>query len=351
MEKMSWTNSEIRKLFRMASRFKSVQTLYNAEERGEIPKADREPRGKVLARYWDISILPVLGQKYGFLKKVSGEQRVICKYQQKGGVLKTTSTYNDARVFALNGLKTLVIGLDPELSITDIMLPPQEVLRLDDVESENGLFHYFTQNVPLKSIIKPTTLPTLDIIPETHELVLLDKWLAQQNRREYVFKDKLIPFLSEYDVILFDNSPTWNHLVENSLVVSDSVVMPLGCNLLAYNASATNMENIYEFQDVMKLNNQKIIMFSTLLDRNSLSQQINGTYLTSYAENIISTPIRRSVKYEEALLSKQSILEYAPSSIPAEEYYQFVLEEWYKINDNNPDSVVERPFLEEALEV
>jgi chromosome partitioning protein len=101
----------------------------------------------------------------------------------------------------------------------------------------------------------------------------------------------------------------------------------------------------------MKLTSQNIIMFSTLLDRNSLSQQINGTYLTSYAENIISTAIRRSVKYEEALLSKQSILEYAPSSVPSEEYYQFVLEEWYKINDNNPDSVAELSFLEESLEV
>lgn len=351
MEKLSWSNSEIRKLFRMGSRYKSVQTLYNAEERGEIPKAQREPRGKVLARYWDITILPVIGKKYGFLKKVSNDQKIVCKYQQKGGVLKTTSTYNDARVFALNGLKTLVIGLDPELSITDIMLPPREVLRLDDVENDKGLYHFFTEGESISNVIKPTSIPTLDIIPETHELVLLDKWLAHEKRREYVFKDKLLPFLSEYDVILFDNSPTWNHLVENSLVVADSVVMPLGCNLLAYNASATNMENIYEFQDVMKLTSQNIIMFSTLLDRNSLSQQINGTYLTSYAENIISTAIRRSVKYEEALLSKQSILEYAPSSVPSEEYYQFVLEEWYKINDNNPDSVAELSFLEESLEV
>ena len=45
MEQISWTNSDIRKLFKMDNRFKSIQTLYNAEDRGEIPVAGREPRG------------------------------------------------------------------------------------------------------------------------------------------------------------------------------------------------------------------------------------------------------------------------------------------------------------------
>lgn len=348
MEKQRWTNSEIRKLFRMGARYKSVQTLYNAEERGEIPKADREPRGKVLTRFWDLAQLPEIGKKYGFLKKTSDEQLVICKYMQKGGVLKTTSTYNDARTIALNGHKVLLIGLDPELSITDIVLPHREVLRLDELENQKGLYHFFVEKTDLNQIVKPTSLPTLDIIPETHELVLLDKWLSQEKRREYVFKDKLLPLLSEYDVVMFDNSPTWNHLVENSLVVSHQVVMPLGCNLLSYNASATNMENVYDFQDVMALSDQNIIMFSTLLDRNSLSQQINATYLQTYAENIISTPIRRSVKFEEALMSKQSILEYAPSSVPAEDYYHFILEEWFIMNKSDPSSIAEMPFIEMA---
>ena len=58
MEKLSWTNSDIRKLFKMDSRYKSIQTLYNAEERGEIPVADREPRGKISTRIWDLSQLP-----------------------------------------------------------------------------------------------------------------------------------------------------------------------------------------------------------------------------------------------------------------------------------------------------
>ena len=144
MEKLTWSNSEIRKLFRMQNRYKSIQTLYNAEERGEIPKAEREPRGKVMSRYWDLAQIPTIGKKFGFLKKTIDEQVVICKYMQKGGVLKTTSTWNEARIFALNGMRVLLVGLDPELSVSDIVLPQKEILRLDEAEKPQGLFHFFT---------------------------------------------------------------------------------------------------------------------------------------------------------------------------------------------------------------
>ena len=96
MEQLTWTNSDIRKLFKMDHRYKSVQTLYNAEDRGEIPTAEREPRGKIQARVWDLSQLPAIGKKFGFLK-APAKQKILCTYMQKGGVYKTTTSYNRAR--------------------------------------------------------------------------------------------------------------------------------------------------------------------------------------------------------------------------------------------------------------
>lgn len=333
MEQLSWTNSDIRKLFKMDNRFKSVQTLYNAEDRGEIPTAKREARGKVSTRVWDLYQLPEIGKRFGFLKPPT-QPKILCKYMQKGGVYKTTSSYNEARTLALNGIKTLLIGLDPECSVSDIIIPQQELNRLDDFEQAKGLFHFFVENTLLDEIIRSTSLPTLDFIPETHDLVKLNKWMSFEKRREYIFQDKLIPLLSKYEVIIFDNSPTWNHLVENSILASSSVIMPLGCSLLAYNASATNMQNIWDFQEVMRLTNQGLIMFSTALERSSLSQQINATYLSRYVDYMITTPIRKSVKWEEALMSKQTILEYALGSPQAEEYYHLISELWARVNNN-----------------
>jgi len=336
MQKEYLTSADIRKLYRLDERHKSVQSIYNAEERGEIPKAKRIPRGKIQVRNWPISQLPEIGKKFGFLTPPA-DQRILCKYIQKGGVLKTTTSFNEARLFALNGIKTLVIGLDFECSITDVMLPKAEILTLDENKERLGLYQFFAEGATLNEIIYKTSLPTLDIIPETHDLVALEKWLNHQTRREYIFKDNLLPLLSEYDVVIFDNGPSWNHLIENSLTTSSTAILPLGCNLLAYNASETNLSSLFEFQKKMDLKNQQIIMIPTLLDRSTLSQQIYAQYLTKFKANIIPIPIRASVKGQEALMCKQTLLEYAPSSPLSQDYYELIKLMWAKIIEKKVD--------------
>ena len=107
MEKLYWSSTDLHKLFKLDEKIKSRQTLLNAEERGEIPKAERIPRGTTQTRQWRLEQLPQIGAKYGFLKKPQ-QQKVICVYTAKGGALKTTLAYTLARILALNGLKTLI---------------------------------------------------------------------------------------------------------------------------------------------------------------------------------------------------------------------------------------------------
>lgn len=325
----TFSTSDIIKLFRLDNK----STLINYEDKGLIPRADRVSRGTISVRQWNTSHIPDIGKKLGFLSAPQ-KQIIICKYIQKGGVLKTTTSFNEARALALNGIKTLLIGLDSECSITDSLLPKQSIETLKDNPETLGLYHLLVDNIELDKVVKPTSLPTLDIIPETYDLIRLEKWINQQSRKEYLFRDNLIELLKDYEVIIFDNAPSWGNLIENAIVCSNNIICPLGCSLLSYNAANTNLSSLFEFINAMRLKDKKDIhMFATLLERTSLSQQIYAQYLSDFKEYIIPIPIRSSVKFQEAILCGKSIIEYLPSSSASKEYYDLIISLWNKINN------------------
>lgn len=331
MEKQ-WTSAEIHKLFKLHEKVKSRQTLFNAEERNEIPSAKRVSRGKQQVRQWNTSQLPAIGAKYGFLSAPK-RQQVFCVSTGKGGVLKTTCAGNLARVFALNSIKVLVCGLDIQKSITKILIPEQKKIEsLDDIgEPPLGIYHILYNSAPLDEVVLKTDLPTLDVIPETTELNNLEKKLRHETRKEYIFKDKLLPLFKDYDVIIFDNSPNWNALIENSLTASNHLLMPIGCDVGTYEALDSNLSTLHDFQKAMQIDFDTFAMLPTLLDRSKLSQQIYGAYLSKYKEDCLSTPIRRAVSGQEASVLSRSILEHEPVGNLAQDYYEFITTYWQKV--------------------
>ncbi|CAL7962272.1 chromosome partitioning protein [Gammaproteobacteria bacterium] len=334
MEKLYWTSSDIQKLFLLVKRNKSRQTLLNAEERGEIPKAERIPRGSIQVRQWKLNQLPAIGTRYGFLSKPE-TQLVICIYTPKGGVLKTTFAYNLGRILALNGIKTLFIGLDIQCSLTDYALPPKQFESLEESEESQlqrlGLYHLLFEKAPLTDVIKTTSLPTLDVIPETPDLNILEKKLRLESRREYLFKDRLIKYLGEYDVIIFDNGPSWNQLIENALTASKSIITPIGCDIETYQALQTNLGIVSEFQQTMNLVWDNFYLIPTLLEKTKLSQQIYGAYLNKYGDKVISIPIRRSVIGQESRVLRHSVMEHDPTSPLAQDYFDLISDLWKKL--------------------
>jgi len=82
----------------------------------------------------------------------------------------------------------------------------------------------------------------------------------------------------------------------------------------------------------MDLKAQSVIMIPTLLERSTLSQQIYTQYLISFSDYIIPIPIRSSVKGQEALMLKQTPLEYSPlSSSISQDYYELINMLWGKV--------------------
>lgn len=330
MEKTLFTTLDLHALFQMQT--VATTTLVKAEKDGLIPIAGRLKRGRVSVRQWRLDQLPQIGLKFGFLKRPK-TTRVICVYTPKGGCLKSSLAYSLARMTSLNGLRTLIIGLDLQQTITDLALSPVALVEsLEDAVLSEGISDVILHQTPLAKVIKETALPTLDIIPETAGLGMLEMQIRHMKRREYLLSEKIVrPLLKKYDVIFFDNSPNWNSLIENALTAANVIISPIGCDLGSYQALDSNQAMIANFRDEMKLHWDSQILVPTLLEKNKLSSQIYGSYLNKYSSLVTHTAIRRAVGGQEALAVSQSPGEYNHKSDLARDYFDLAKEVWTRV--------------------
>ena len=163
-------------------------------------------------------------------------------------------------MLALHGIRVIVIGLDIQGSITKTMLTTSQHGHAPDILAYNkaikGLYHFFNQpekSRRIEEVIHKTDLPTLDIIPETPQLNDLILLINQKTLREFRFRDELLPHLEAYDVVLFDNGPSWNSLVENSLASSNTLIQPVGCDVGTFQVLDGNMAQIEDFRVKAKI--------------------------------------------------------------------------------------------------
>lgn len=307
----SWNTNEVIKLFGI----KSKTALLNAEKSGRIPEAQRDKKN---IRSWQMGDLPQIGHMYGRIAKPKDFAFTsICVFTVKGGVLKTTITYVIARILALHGLKVLIVGNDPQSSITGVIMNPLNKHKsLDQLPLFNDLGHILFDDVSLSQAIQHTNLPTLDLLPETKSLSDVADTMSTtaalaaskgkeedaQPRHKY-YSDVLNPLIKEagYDIVIYDNGPGLGALSENALFASDYWITPNSCDQGSYQVFEENFNEVLNFAQRKGKAWKRIFLVPTVLEQNNLSKQIYGTYLTKYPDFTTSTSIRRTVKAQEAL--------------------------------------------------
>jgi len=240
-----------------------------------------------------------------------------------------------------------VVGLDMQGDITAALGMNRDLEEdddfdsaLDKISSIQGLFDLYNQKVQIEDIIQSTDLPSLDFIPETPELVNLEKSLNSMNRREYWLKENLIEKLKpNYDLIILDASPNWNLLITNALVSCDILVSPLECKINNFRNFKMFDAFIKEFKKDMHLNFTHLYVPTRWQKQRKLSVEI----LTWYKENLNNCSqlsIPESTLGEESSAMSLSVPEYAPGQSLAISYNQltqeiYTLVQMQRLKDKN----------------
>ena len=90
--------------------------------------------------------------------------KIICVFNQKGGVGKTTTTINLSAYLAMEGYKVLTVDIDPQGNTTS-------GLGLDKYNLDVSIYDVLTSEASVKeSTIKSELVQNLSILPSTIEL-------------------------------------------------------------------------------------------------------------------------------------------------------------------------------------
>ena len=139
---------------------------------------------------------------------------------QKGGVGKTTTTFNLGVGLQRLGRRVLLVDLDPQASLSASAGVPIAHLTTSVYQA------LLDENVDPLPIIHQT-LSGVDLLPATIDLAAAEVELVNMTLRELVLRDLLTKLRPRYDHILIDCPPSLGLLTINALAAADRVIIPL----------------------------------------------------------------------------------------------------------------------------
>ena len=246
--------------------------------------------------------------------------RVISIANQKGGVGKTTTAINLAACLAAYEYRTLILDIDPQANATS-------GLGYDKSTVDKSLYDVLVEEIPLKSVLKETAIPTLFLVPSNLSLVGTEVELVGLPSRELRLKRALAPIRDEYDYILIDCPPSLGLLAVNGLVAADSVLIPIQCEYYALEGLGKLISTIRLVQKSFNTELEIEGVLLTLYDsRLNLSKQVVEEARQYFKEKVYGTIIHRNVKLAEAPSFGKPIILYDILSRGAADYMELARE-------------------------
>jgi chromosome partitioning protein len=237
--------------------------------------------------------------------------RVIAFANQKGGVAKTTTTLNLGVAFAEQGMKVLLVDLDPQGNLT-----MSQGLNPDSIE--RSMFDVLVHRLPITEVIAEAEV---DLAVSSIDLAGAELALSSMIGRERALEKALAPVRENYNYILIDTPPSLGLLTINALVASNGVIVPVQCEYLS-------LRGLVQLENTLSMIRENLNpevgiqgILPTMYDNRTLhSREAVEILQENFGDLVFDTKIRKTIRYAEAPVKGSSVLKYDPSGSAAEAY-------------------------------
>jgi chromosome partitioning protein len=237
--------------------------------------------------------------------------KVIVFANQKGGVAKTTSTLNLGVALAEQGLRVLLVDLDPQGNLTMSQGMNPDVI-------ERSMFDVLVHRVPVEDVIERREV---DVAVSSIDLAGAELALSSMIGRERALEKALVSIKERYDFILIDTPPSLGLLTINAFVAADGVIVPVQTEYLSLRGLVQLENTLSMVRENLNQRVEIIGILATMYDKRLLhSREAVEILKENFGELVYQTKIRKTVRYAEAPVKGESVLKYDPGGEAAALY-------------------------------